>query len=730
MANIETDSSSEHESDNLDYYERELSDITHRLKNLGFTSAHNTEEHDSVIQQTNMRRNNIPPRELDRLRGAEHHPIEVNVIQDDEQRQNVPPFLPARNPDAHVHELYTRASDALGDFLREPRNPRRFQGAARRLQDLEEAVTQLGWELQLEWNRRVEDLYTRLEHLNDRPDNPRLNRREENHEPDIGDPWAFNSHTSPGPNRYYEQFPHPWNVNLFEDDRGRRHDIHKSKVKIEVPIFGGKSGDDYYSWRACFIAHVHRSNQDVNSKLLSLMQCLAESVKQNLSTNSEFSPRGYHRVVTALERKYGGSKRLLTAALNAIRQHPPLRTDRIHDLERYIRDVQTLFDRLEEAELGEERLTQSTFKDLVRPLPFSYVTDFYKDLRTRRIEANSDELFTWAQNKLEEMQDAYEVKGPTEPRTDTQKETRKTYNHYASNDLKFIEGEDSDYPIDEDKEEWCHIVAQDKNSNCCPLCSSPKERSDHSLTDCPHFNKLPWNAKRVIFWQFRLCYNCGNRSHVAANCKAQKCQKCGESHHEVLHDPELKPTPSGSNNDKKKGTSLGVNGKEDKVSLLTLTVRVTNPETNDSVLVNCLLDSGSTLALMSTRLAEQLTFTGYKTPLALFGAGGKRADYFTVLGEVVVENPNGLDQEKVTVRVIDNPAGDHIVPHIANMRRDLDIADRAGDGKIDLILGCASPRLFLPLDTHKEAGGKRVFLKTPLGWGMMGELHNTQSCGT
>jgi len=427
-------------------------------------------------------------------------------------------------------------------------------------------------------------------------------------------------------------------------------------------------------------------------------------------------------VVAALERKYGGSKRLLTAALNAIRQHPPVRTDNINGLERYIRDVQTLFDRLEEARLGEERLTQTTFKDLVRPLPFSYVTEFYKDLRNRGVEPSSDELFIWAKNKLEEMQDAYEMKGPMEPRVETQKDAKRSYNHHISTDREFEEEKERDPSGDEDEAEWCHIVAQDQIGNCCPLCSTPKERAEHCLVDCPHFIKLPWNAKRVIFWQFRLCYNCGNRKHIAANCSAPKCQKCGESHHVILHEPEQMPK-----SDKKKGTSLGVNGKEDKVSLLTLTVRVTNPETNDSKLVNCLLDSGSTLALMSTRLAEQLAFTGYKTPLALFGAGGKRADYYTVLGDVVVENPNGDDQERVTVRVIDSPAGDHIVPHIAQMRKDLDIADRATDGKIDLILGCAAPRLFLPLDTRKEAGGKRVFLKTPLGWGMMGELQSTQN---
>ena len=656
-------------------------------------------------------------------------PLEVNVIQDD-HRRHFAPNQHYQQQGPNVHELHTLAMDSLVETARHRPDPRRIRQAAHRVRDLEDAIEELGLEEDPVWMGRIDELYSRMN--GNQSNQSRKERIVDARRNDLHDhgnnPWAFNSHASPGPRSYYEQFPHPWNVTLFKDERERGQVIAQSKIRIEIPCFSGKYNEDYYAWRACFIAHVHRSHQDVNSKMLTLIQCLSESVKQNLAATSEFSPRGYHRVVTALERKYGGAKRLLTAALNSIRQHPAVRTDRIQDLEHYVHDVEIFFDRLDEAGLGEERQTQSTFKDLIRPLPFPYVTEFYTHAKTCGVERNSDELFRWARSKLENMQDVYEVKAPTVSQHEPQKEIRICYNNFAQGDDD-CHGEEQHTTVScKDEREWCHIVAQDREGNCCPLCSSPKEQAEHRITECPHFKKLPFNAKRVIFWQFRLCYVCGNRKHTASNCKAPKCQKCGKGHHVILHNSELE---NAANDSKlKEGTSFGVNGQEDKVSLLTLTVRVKNPKTDKNMLVNCLLDSGSTLALMSTRLADQIEFTGYKTPLALLGAGGKRADYCTVLGDIVVEHPKGDDCERVMVRVIDNPAGDHTVPEITEMRTDLDIAERANDRKIDLILGCTSPRLFLAQDIRKEAEGKRIFIKTPLGWGMMGQIQDSSSAKT
>ena len=702
------------QSDN--YYERELRQITGYMSQLGFGSKALRK----VIKDEDLIEPASPPCEQFIMEGRQGRqktiPLEVNVIEMGHQQyyQNQYPNEPE---EVNPHEQYALASDALSDLRGRP-EPGQIREAARQVQILEQALQTLGWEQEPVWLRRLDGLYTRLHGdrgRNERIEETRHNRLDGQIEDEPNDPFAFNSHSSPGSRGYYELFPQPWNVILFDEERGRGHPAVQSRVKIEIPSFGGKSHEDYYTWRACFIAHVHRSHQDVNSKMLALMQCLSENVKQNLASTAEYTPRGYHRVVTALERKFGGAKRLLTAALMAIRQMPAIRTDRIQDIERYVRDVETFFDRLDEADLREERLAQSTFKDLIRPLPFSYATDFYKDSRVHGIVPNSESLLVWMRTKLEEMQDVYEVKGSSQPHNDLPKEMKKNYSHFTN------AWEEDDTGIESNEEKsWCLLVAQDRSGNCCPLCSSPKERADHSLTECKHFQRLPWNAKRVIFWQFRLCFYCGSRKHIATECKGPRCQKCGEGHHSILHKPDEDQPMTIPKGSPKMGSSFGVNDSEGTISLLTLTVRVRNPVTNETTLANCLLDSGSTLALMSTRLANHLNFSGYKAPLSLFGAGGKHAQYYAVLGEVDVENPNGTEKETVTVRVIDNPAGNHVVPEMSEMRSDLNIPPRAMDGKIDLILGCASPRLFVAQEICREADDKRVFMKTPLGWGMMG----------
>jgi len=112
MESTESDYSlSETESYNRDYHTHEINEITQVLINLGFTAPHNKEN-----KSGKMRRNNLLSREPNHQRNTWYPPSEGNEAHDDDDYSyNTPPLRPARDSDAHVYEIYTRASDTLGD---------------------------------------------------------------------------------------------------------------------------------------------------------------------------------------------------------------------------------------------------------------------------------------------------------------------------------------------------------------------------------------------------------------------------------------------------------------------------------------------------------------------------------------------------------------------------------------------------------------------------------------
>nr|CAI5839136.1 unnamed protein product [Callosobruchus analis] len=74
------------------------------------------------------------------------------------------------------------------------------------------------------------------------------------------------------------------------------------------------------------------------------------------------------------------------------------------------------------------------------------------------------------------------------------------------------------------------FVAQTNNLPKCVLC-----KQDHAIYNCEQLLKQSISQRINEIKRLKLCLNCLRPSHTSWQCRAKRCQKCGESHNSLLH---------------------------------------------------------------------------------------------------------------------------------------------------------------------------------------------------
>ena len=68
-------------------------------------------------------------------------------------------------------------------------------------------------------------------------------------------------------------------------------------------------------------------------------------------------------------------------------------------------------------------------------------------------------------------------------------------------------------------------------SSTCNVCGAPK----HPLFMCRKFKTFPCEQRINIVKQGDMCFNCLKPGHFNQRLSGKKCQKCGKTHHTLLH---------------------------------------------------------------------------------------------------------------------------------------------------------------------------------------------------
>ncbi|XP_036340021.1 uncharacterized protein LOC118749332 [Rhagoletis pomonella] len=223
------------------------------------------------------------------------------------------------------------------------------------------------------------------------------------------------------------------------------------------------------------------------------------------------------------------------------------------------------------------------------------------------------------------------------------------------------------------------FITTNASPNGCVFCAS----TDHAIYACTLFANLSPRLRLEEAKKLALCLNCLRKGHQLRTCNAGLCRVCGAKHHSLLH---IDSTKSQSAPSAVQGTSPSQVTSEDpsqtvstsvahhslvaiaqrpsaatsaqnlSPNVVLLATAVINVKNNSDTWVPCraLLDSGSQVHIVTSRLAHQLQLRKTKSTTCVSGLGDANfaSDGFTI--NIVIQSQNSEYSTCITALVAPN----------------------------------------------------------------------------
>ena len=214
----------------------------------------------------------------------------------------------------------------------------------------------------------------------------------------------------------------------------------------------------------------------------------------------------------------------------------------------------------------------------------------------------------------------------------------------------------------------------------CLFCKPEK----HPLYLCPKWQSYSVQQRLTQVQQKKLCNNCLAVGHATENCRSlYKCKECQQPHHTTLHQAVSPSTP----------VNAALSSQVPDALMMTAQVRLTGPR-GESTLARALIDPGSGVSLVSSRMAQKLHLPLKKTDLGLSGVQGtvcEPARHVTELFFSPLQNKPAIKVNPLVVPVVTNEIPTQKLdsvdkfPHLVG----LELADTTFNipGNIDILFG-------------------------------------------
>lgn len=282
----------------------------------------------------------------------------------------------------------------------------------------------------------------------------------------------------------------------------------------------------------------------------------------------------------------------------------------------------------------------------------------------------------------------------------------------------------------------------------CVLCSG-----DHRLLYCQEFKRMSVVARLKIVADKSLCNVCLLDNHRTVDCKKQyKCtiSDCGERHSKFLHLNQSSGNASNvnllANTGAESSDEMGldvcdsvVNDQKGNVSenfeanvstAVNVHLPVVSVRINDTVIVNALLDTGSSSSFCSADLANQLNLDCDSTKYRLSTLHGSNEQVTSIVSFRAASLDGHRSLNMSNVFVVENiPVQTYSVdvaayPHLEGM------TFTPGHEKVQLLIGQDYSEALIPLDVRRGGFADPFAVRTLFGWSVNGPLRCVDNVGS
>ena len=479
------------------------------------------------------------------------------------------------------------------------------------------------------------------------------------------------------------------------------------KVKpMDVPEFSGKT-EDWASFFRLFKSSIHDNpDLETSTKLHHLVQALKDPVQKTTYAERMDEVDAYNKLIKELTAKYDKPRWMHR---NYCQKLKDLTTNQ-HNRE----GLTQLVGQVTQIYSGLQRLKATDAKHILTSLTESIMDVKLKELWYQRTDTIKEtppiedllEFITAQANQLEEVPSKIAKPGK-DHYFDKKKIQQSKYK--GSSHVTVPTSSQRSKPARQQQNVYS---GQAENTNyTCSVC-----QEGHLLFYCPLFKAYTITQRKEHIVAHKLCWNCMKPHHVAADCNSSyrcKAAGCGKKHNTMLH--EERPTaPTHQTN-----TVIHSDDEEELQDCLLMTSQVTvvGP-TGKYLAVRALLDSGSTISILATRVMKYLKLKDTGKTVSISGVSSSSTNRRHPLAAVILNSEYKPDWNiKVMVAGMDKVTKQLPQQEATTVRnlqhiKDLVLADENFDqpGNIELLLGQDVCRqLFLP-------GIKRGTKREPEAW--------------
>ena len=155
------------------------------------------------------------------------------------------------------------------------------------------------------------------------------------------------------------------------------------------------------------------------------------------------------------------------------------------------------------------------------------------------------------------------------------------------------------------------------SGSTCSLCGE-----HHSLFGCRQFKEMEVSQRRQHVMNHHLCLNCLKTSHGARNCRLNlscSVDGCDRKHTKFLHTVDLPVRTSEATASTEQAHIMcnTTNTTDDRIALPVVPVEVRASATGECIIIQAVLDSGSTNTFVTEDLVEQLSLNSKRQSLEL-----------------------------------------------------------------------------------------------------------------
>eukprot|EP00795_Rhopilema_esculentum_P006549 gene6549-12041_t len=515
-----------------------------------------------------------------------------------------------------------------------------------------------------------------------------------------------------------------YNRNVYEQEaQSARHinskaadigqDLWKQLKRVSIPVFYGDK-KTYEMWKAAFTACIDQAPATAEYKLLQLRQYLSGEALSAIDGLGH-SAFAYEAAKERLERKYGGTRRKVMIYLDELDNFKPIREDHPRDIERFADLLDVAVTNLREAKRTEELGSGTLYHKLLRKMTEKMLSRFKRWVYEHQ---KNEDVETLRQFIIEEAE--------------FQVAAAETIHGFHKNMVTRPKNSSSSFFGADDRSKKLKFLRK------CYVC-----QNDHMIWDCSAFKSKKVNQRWEIAKKQKLCFKCLRSNHLARACRNSRIcgiDGCTDTHNRLLHKNKEDVVDKVKTRETEKGhegesvesshTSTLSKEKQDEVKFVSLrTVPVVLKNGNKKIVVNALLDDGSTKTYLNSDVATELDLKGERQNVTVSMLNGVADSLETMPVEFQLESLDGKLKTQIQALTVNRVTGNLRAVNWVKMAnnwkhlKDIKFPSVGPKPTIDILIGVDHADLHCAQREVKGKANEPVARLTPLGWTCVGDCN-------